>query len=136
MTKDRKLAWPMGLKDCGLADCTDEVESLLAASSHLWVGANLTGFRTLFSGGDGYGMDDLLTAIEHDDLNQSILQALDAADSAAAAMEFPLNQATVEQPEALTTLHNAIAEVTTLLKGDVATLLLLQIPSEAAGDND
>ena len=55
--KDRKLGWPLNERDCGQEDCTDEVESIAAGSSHEWVASNLDGFRALYTGGEeGVGM--------------------------------------------------------------------------------
>src|SRR5690606_10660417 len=53
--KDRKLAWPLGERDCQGEDCADEVESPLAGGQGDWLAANVRGFRALFTGGDGAG---------------------------------------------------------------------------------
>jgi hypothetical protein len=89
------------------------------------VAENLRGFRLMVTGGDGPGMDDLLVALEQEDLSTALLGATDAA-IASADEGRPLD---VE-------LHDAVREVTQLLEGDVATVLSLRIPSEAAGDAD
>ena len=135
-TKDRKLAWPLGKKDCGLEDCTTEGESLIAGMSHLWIRSNLTGFRTLFTGGEVLGMEDLLISVDQEELANDMVVALDAADAAAAALDMPLEQAIEDDVAGINNLFDATREVTTLLKRDIATVLSLQIPQEAAGDND
>jgi predicted lipoprotein len=131
-TKDKKLGWPLGETDCGLDDCTDQLESPFAGASHRWIGANLQGFRALFTGGDGLGMDDLLVSLDHENLVDDLHTALDAAEAAAAAMPGPIEDHDAEAAQLFATTK----EVTDLLKGDVATVLSLQIPVEAAGDND
>jgi predicted lipoprotein len=131
-TKDKKLGWPLGETDCGLDDCTDQLESPFAGASHRWVASNLKGFRALFTGGDGLGMDDLLTSLDHESLVDAMEHALDAADAAAAAMPGAIEDNDAEAAR----LFAATKAVTDLLKGDVATVLSLQIPVEAAGDND
>jgi predicted lipoprotein len=135
-TKDRKLGWPMGKRDCGMDDCVSQVESPVAGASHLWIQANLRGFRAVFTGGDQLGMDDLLDSMGHESLTDSMLAALDEADAAAAELNMPIEQAVADDPLALDRVFDAIKSLTALLKGDIATVLSLQIPQEAAGDND
>lgn len=135
-TKDRKLGWPLGLTSCGEEDCTDEIETPLAGGSHDWLSANLEGFRTLFTGGDGGGMDDLLISVGSEQMVLDMIAALDAADSATLNLSMPLDQGLSEELEAVESAHTKVREVTTILKNDMATVLTLQIPSEAAGDND
>ena len=132
-TKDRKLGWPLGVTDCGEDSCVEEIETPLAGGSQVWLASNLSGFRALLTGGDGRGMTDLLAATGHDDLATDILESLDEADEAVAALDAPLD--TVD-PAKLAAAHAAVKTVADLLRSDVATVLTLQIPSEAAGDND
>ena len=134
--KDRKLGWPLGLRSCGQEDCSEEVESLMAGHSHEWFVANLDGFRALYTGGEGLGMYDLLVSIEEEDLADAVLEKLDAADEAAAALSAGLNQTLDSNPDDLDALHTAVKGVTDLVKVDIATVLSLEVPSEAAGDND
>jgi len=135
-TKDRKLGWPLGLTPCGEEDCTDEIETPLAGGSQDWITANLEGFRTLFTGGDGGGMDDLLISVGSQAMVTNVIAALDAADAATLNLSMPLDQGLSEELEAVESAHTEVREVTTILKNDMATVLTLQIPSEAAGDND
>lgn len=134
-TQDTKLADPLGLGDC-TTDCLGLVETPVAGGSHRWVAANLRGFRALFTGGDGQGMDDLLGELGHADVADAVLAALDDADAAAAALTVPIDVAATTDPAPAVALLEAVRGVTDLLEGDVATILALQIPSEAAGDND
>lgn len=135
MTKDRKLGRPLGLVDCTGGDCLDEVESPLAGESHTWIAVNLVAFRALFDGGTGAGLDDLLVERGHAATADAMREALDAADAAAAEMEVPIDVAAGTDIRVFA-LYDALGVVTDLLKGDVATLLALTIPDEAAGDND
>ena len=135
-TKDAKLGAPLGLVDCGYGSCAELTETPMAGLSNRWVAENLVGFRALFTGGSGQGLDDLLVALGHQELSDAMLDALDRADEAAAALDIPITDAAVAQsPEALE-LHAALAEVSGLMKTDIATLLFLRVPDEAAGDND
>ena len=78
-------------------------------------------------------MDDLLAAVGREDLAREVIVALDDADTAVADLDAPLD--TVDAAK-LTAAHTAVKTVADLLKSDVATVLTLQVPSEAAGDND
>lgn len=135
-TKDRKLGGPLGRWDCGLASCLGEVETRLAGGSNLWIVANLRGFDALFTGGDGPGVDDVLRAAGHGALVDTTLDRLDAALDAAVALERPIDEAVTSEDPRAVALYDALKSMTDLLKGDIATVLGMQIPSEAAGDND
>lgn len=136
MTKDRKLGYAVGLGDCAGSTCIDQIESPLAGGSHAWVVVNLASFRALYLGGEGVGMDALLRSLGEDALADAVLAALDAADAAALAVALPLDQAVAADPAPVEALYYAVKGVTDLLRGDVATVLALQIPAEAAGDSD
>ena len=135
-TKDDKLGAPLGLVACAAESCLDQVETRLAGGSQVWIAENLRGFRALFTGGNGAGVEDLLRSLGEGDLADRMLAALDTADGAAAALAVPVDEAAVTDPTAATELYAAIKAVTDLLKGDLATVLALRIPAEAAGDND
>ena len=132
-SKDRKLGWPLGLTDCGADSCTGEIETPLAGGSQQWLASNLKGFRALFIGGEGLGMSDLLASVGHQDLVDQVIVALDEADAAVAELDAPLDTVDAEK---LTSAHAAVKTVTDLMKSDIATVLTLQVPLEAAGDND
>lgn len=135
-TKDRKVGYAVGAGDCATTSCIADIESPVAGASHAWVGVNLRAFRALYTGGDGAGMDDLLVSLGEDELAAALVAALDTADAAAAAVTVPYDVAMVEDPAAMEALYAAVKGVTDLLKGDIATVLAMQIPSEAAGDSD
>jgi predicted lipoprotein len=136
-TKDKKLATPLGLRDCGETICPDDVEHLPSGFGGPAIAANLAGFRALYTGQDGAGVDDLLVELGHGDVNDAVIAGLNDADAAVAALgDTPLTELLVNEPEKVLAAHDAVKVVTDLLKGDVATLLALQIPAEAAGDND
>lgn len=136
--KDKKLGWPLGLTSCGQADCSEKAESPLAGSSHLWLAANLAGFRSLFTGNDSdevMGMHDLLVSLSDDgsQLADEVMTKLESADDAVDGLEYPLNDA----PDTLTEVHAAIKGVTDLLKHDFPEVIEgLKVPQEASGDND
>lgn len=135
-TKDRKLAQPLGMRDCAEDKCPDDVELTLSGAGLDAIVANLEGFRLMFTGGDDIGLDDVLVELGHGDLAADIVAGTDAALVAADAVQGPLSEAVVDRPEQVQALHDAIKAVADLLKGDLATVLALEIPQEAAGDND
>jgi predicted lipoprotein len=135
-TKDDKLGAPLGIVACPSESCLDLVETPLAGGSQDWIVANLTSFRTLFTGGEGAGMDDLLAAVGGGDVADRVVAALDEADVAAAALDVPVDDAATTDPTAAVAVYDALKEVTTLLQTDVAVILTLEVPAEAAGDND
>jgi predicted lipoprotein len=135
-TKERKVARPLGLRDCAGLPCTSEVETTLAGGSQDWIRANLVGFRALLTGGEGSGLDDLLVARGHADVRDTVLAKLDAADAAAAAITDPIDVAVTSRPDLVQALYDAVDDLDATMKGDVTTDLALTVPSEAAGDND
>jgi predicted lipoprotein len=135
-TKDRKLGLPLGLRDACSDLCPNDVEALLSGRGGRAIAANLRGFRTLFTGGDGPGLDDLLIALGHDDIVTSLLAQLDVAQTSAEAATAPLDQLVNDDPETLRSLHTELTDLTTILKGDLVTVLSVTIPAEFAGDTD
>ena len=130
--KDRKLGFPLDLKPCD-DHCT---ESTASGLSHEWLAANLEGFRALYTGGEGIGMYDLLVSVDEEMLADSVIRKLDAADDAVATLTAGLDETAASDLETLEDVHAAIKEVTDLVKVDIATVLSLEVPAEAAGDND
>lgn len=135
VTKDRKLAEPLGLQDCSV-DCEQLVEGLSSGLSTAWLAANLRGFRALFTGGGVGGFDVLLDEVGHADLAARMLDNTDAALALIEAESRPLDALVLEDRPAAEAMYEALKAVTDDLKGDLATVLSLQLPNEAAGDND
>lgn len=135
-TKDTKLAKPMGLRDCGTELCLEDVEHPLSGESLTAIRANLDGFEVLFTGGDGVGLDEVLESRGHGDIVQAVQTGLDNARAAADALDAPIDEGLEQSPEQVAALHAAVKEVADAMKGDIATVLSLRIPTEAAGDSD
>lgn len=136
VVKDRKLARPLGLRDCLDLTCPEDLESQHARASLQHIAANLQGFRRAWTAESGVGFDDILAAIDEAELSSQLLAALNAADATAASISPPLVDVLAADPDAVLALHDAIKVIADLLKGDLATVLTLTVPSEAAGDND
>lgn len=133
-TKDVKLGQVLGQVDCEAASCPENVEAQRADASVAAVRANLDGFAALYRGGDGQGLDDLLVARGHADVAAAIDAAHADAVAKVDALVLPLEDAATD-PDTLAAF-TAVKALTDLVKGDLATVLVLQIPAEAAGDAD
>ncbi len=136
VTKDRKLAQPLGLVECADTRCPEDVEHLLSGQGAAAIAANLDGFERLFTGGEGAGFDDLLTELGEQSLADDVLAAVATARASAGAVTDPLDTLVLDDPETLEGLHTDLKAVTDLLKGDLLTVLSLAVPDEASGDND
>jgi len=136
LTKDQKLAIPMGLQECSEENCPEDVELPTSGASIQAITGNLIGFKAIFIGGDGAGMDDLLVEVGHGDLSDQMIADLDTAIALGEAFDVSLATAVVESPDEVEAFYTAVQSVTSVLKGDLATILVLTIPTEAAGDND
>ena len=81
-------------------------------------------------------MYDLLVSIDEEALADSVLTKLDDADAAVATLSAGLNDTVRSDPEKVQEVYDAVKGVTDLVKIDIPAVLSLQVPSEAAGDND
>ena len=138
--KDLKLAKPLGYLDCSTGTCPSAVESPFARRSTDHLRANLAGFRRLFQGcGDGYtglGFDDWLRTVGATDLNTRMMDALVAAQAAVDELSPPLEDALASDPQKVALVHARVKALTDLLKTEFVTVLHLQLPKSAEGDND
>jgi predicted lipoprotein len=141
--KDWKLGWPLGLvPECvnTPGTCPDAVESRYANVSTDDLRQNLIGFRRAFEGcGDKYwglGFDDWLNAVGAEDLSERMLTAIVAAQSAVDELSPPLEEAINSDPTKVRTVHTAVKAITDLLKTELITVLNLELPKSAEGDND
>jgi predicted lipoprotein len=141
--KDLKLAIPLGLSlDCPSTTCPDRVEAPYALASSENIRHNLSAFRVIFQGcgegNEGLGLDDALRAKgpAGESLVTRMLQALASAEREAQALDLPIEVALAEQPARVTALYNAVKRLSDLLKTELITLLDIQPPMSAEGDND
>lgn len=146
---DLKLGTPAGMYECYVDSCPERVESPwrdVAATPGTEGGSlrairvNLEAFRDAYLGHDGAedgpGFDDLLRFLGASDLDTRMQAAITAALTAVAAIEGPLSVAVVERPEQVVAAVEAVDALTTLLKTEFITVLDLELPMRAEGDND
>jgi predicted lipoprotein len=130
-----KLDAPMGLGTCA-TDCAGLAESTLAGGSTAWLTLNLAAVRAMLEGGDGVGLLDLATTAGHDDVVAAVEAALADAEAAAAAVTADVPVAITDDAADLEALRAALEHLKEAIEDDLRAALTLQIPSEAAGDND
>jgi predicted lipoprotein len=136
VTKDLKLGLHLGAVECDESICPDDVEHLPSGVGVDAIAANLSGFQALFTGGAGEGFDDLLAELGEPELSESLLAEVAQAIETAESIDVPLAQAIAQNDPQAQALYEALKGVTDLLKGDIATVLMLQVPAESAGDLD
>jgi predicted lipoprotein len=130
-----KLDEPMGLGTC-TTDCATKAESVLAGGSIDHLRHNLAAIRALLEGGDGTGLLDLARAAGHDDVVDLVEAALADADAAAANVDADVPEALLSDAADLEAFRAALEHLKERIEDDLRVALTLQIPSEAAGDND
>lgn len=135
-TKDRKLAQALGLRDCETDTCPDDLEGLLSGKSLNMLRANLEGFEVLFTGGEGIGFEDLLAELGHGGLADSMIAHLESTTAQIEAFEGSLYDSIETNDGQATELFDTLGLLTSEVKWDLATVIHMIVPSEAAGDND
>lgn len=136
--KDLKLARPLGLAECGAADCAKTVESFWARRSKENLKENLAGFRNLFQGcgQSDEGFDAWLRASNAGDVADRMLAAITTSEGALDAIGPSLEDALKTEPEKVRALYTAVKSLTDLLKTEFVTVLNLELPTTSEGDND
>lgn len=134
--KNLKVEKPMGSRDCAQTLCASDAEHVASRRSAEAIEANMEGFLNFFTGGEGVGLDDVLSERGHGDISAEIVVLATRAKALAGAMDSPVHEAVVASDPTLDELQGILVELTDVLKRDVGTILALAIPAEAAGDND
>lgn len=140
-TKDMKLAVPMGFKDCPDV-CPDRAEAPWSKASARHVRTNLLAFRRLFVGesadgaSEALGFEALVRGVGADAVADELLTLLDAAVAAVDAIPGSLEEALTTDLAAVEAAYDATQEFTTLVKTQFLSVLDLELPKRAEGDND
>lgn len=134
--KDMKLAPPLGVVGCASETCPELIESKYGERSLRNIRQNLVTFQWLFTGGEGSGFDDLLEAVgaeeTRDELQNDIQMSIDLVD----AVEGEFAPTLENEPAKLQAIYDQTRNISTVLKTDFVTLLDLDLPKRAEGDND
>jgi predicted lipoprotein len=144
-TKDMKLAEPSGIAEnsCGAVEeaCPAELESRESGHSKENVLRNLEAFRMLFSGDrppaeGGLGFDDFLVGLGASDLAEAMASDIDAAIAEVGGVSGTFEEALAADRPSVVAVHERVKTVTDHMKSQFLTVLGLDIPDGAAGDND
>jgi predicted lipoprotein len=138
--KDMKVAIPLALRDCTGTACPDKTENPTSRRSKEHLIANTRAFMHLFLGGTdaatGTGFDDLLISLGAGSLADTILLRTGTALTALEAIEGTLEDAVVNDKAKVQAAYDALRVVTDLLKTEFLSVLDLELPERAEGDND
>lgn len=132
-TKDRKLGAPLGLIEASPTPDDDLFEHRYSTFGANAIVANIDGFFEMWLAGGSAGFAGRLTAAGQRDLHDQLMQALEDARNLAVSLE---DSSLADHRGEAEALYGALKVVADLLKGDVADVLMLDVPAEAAGDND
>ncbi len=147
-TKDMKLGEPSGISMCDGETCPDSRESRFANRSASHVVENIRAFQQLFLGGapnseaqntdsqdaQNLGFDDLLRDMGASDLSDQMESDIEASITAAEQIGPSLVEAL--SGDSVVAAHTALRRVTDELKSTFLSVLDLEAPQRAAGDND
>jgi len=133
--KDEKLAFPLGLRECGAAACPEMAESQVANLSADLLRANLKGLAAVLAPADGVGFAELLDDAGENELADTLRTKVLDAETALAPLSSVRDDVADDDGSVLAA-YDAVVSLANLLEGDVATVLTLTVPSEAAGDAD
>ncbi len=135
LMKDEKLAYPLGLRECGTTTCPELAESQSADLSGELLRANMATLVALLAPEDGAGFADLLADAGEEDLAEQLRTLV--ADAEASLVPLGTVRADVDSdPETVQAAYDAVVALADFLEADVATVLALTVPAEAAGDAD
>lgn len=140
-SKDMKLGPPLGLIGC-TTDCAiapDKLESRHANASKAHLLANLEAFTLLYQGGpsaQARGFDDLLRALGQGRLAVAFEADLAAAKAALEAIDGELQEALRDDPDSVVAAFNALRALVTRFRTEFISVLDLELPQRAEGDND
>ena len=141
-TKDMKLATPLGIKGCDQDSCPEALEHPHAAFSLQASRQNHLAFERLYLGADpsvdpdAVGFDDLLRQANQGALDEQIRDALQRVLRAHDAVPGSFSEALIVDREALKEVYDASKALGVLLKTQFISVLDLELPQRAEGDND
>jgi len=139
-TNDTTLSEPVGLKECDETVCPELLESIWAGRTERNVIANLEGFDLLMFGSEAdaeaLGFDDLLASVGQPGVAETFRQELDEAMVALDGLNDDMEALLVSNRDQVVGAHDAVKFVVDTLKTEFISVLDLDIPQRAEGDND
>lgn len=134
--KDMKLAPVIGVADCATTTCPELAESQFAQRSLRNIRVNLETFRAVFVADETTGLDALLIEAGGASTATEMVADIDAALAILATIASDFPGALTQDTAKLETLFEHVRNLSTLMKTEFITLLDLDLPSKAEGDND
>jgi hypothetical protein len=110
-------------------------ESQVANLSAELLQANLQGLAAVLAPVDGAGFDALLEDAGEPELADTLRTRVAEAEAALASLDSVRDQV-VDDDGTVLAAYDAVVALADLLETDVATVLTLSVPAEAAGDAD
>lgn len=139
-TKDMKLAIPAGVAGCETTTCVEARENAAANVSKRSIVANVDGFRRVFTGGltneDNPGFDDLLSSMGQEALATRLVAELNAAKAAVDGLQGTLAEAIAATPAEVVAAYEVLRIPIQTFRTEVLSVLDLELPQRAEGDND
>lgn len=141
-TKDMKLGGPAGVtQNCQNQACEIYIEAPFTGLSKAHIVSNLEAFNAAYLGHldgaeDGPGFDDLLLEVGAEDVDTQMRKRLDDALAAAKALPEDMKGATAAGDPKLGEAYDAIKSLTDLVRTQFISVLDLELPQRAEGDND
>jgi predicted lipoprotein len=121
-----RVGFPLGKLSADVAR-PEQIEAPFSHMSLLRIIATVETLHTIYSGGQGSGLDDYLDFLdatyEEQPLSQVIHDQFDAALAALNAIDEPLETAVVTQPEKVNAAYDELHELLILLKVDMVNQL-------------
>jgi predicted lipoprotein len=137
-TKDAKLARPLGLSDCDDPTCPDNLECGWSQTSAANVVGNIDAFTQVFTGATGLGFDDLLVEVGMESLATRMIDLLEEARQTCSDTGTYETELSKDPPNTAPaqSCYDALKQVTDLFKTQFLSVLDLEAPNRAEGDND
>jgi uncharacterized protein len=135
--KDMKLGRPAGVLDCDTPTCPDALEHAYAKRSRDSVLQNLLAFQEVFAPAPpAIGFADLLRDVNAAPLADAMTKDLTDAIAMAQALPADLGVMLTQDLQRVLDLHAAVKRLGDNLKTEFISVLDLELPARAEGDND
>lgn len=130
--RDNKIGIPLGIRSSGIAR-TDYVEAPYGNYSMELAKENLATMKAIYTGNDGYGIDDYLNDSDAEDLNQSITNQISIIELKLGALSDPLQSQIETNSAQVQEAYSEMQNLIVLLKVDLPSRLGVLITYQ---DND
>lgn len=140
--KDMKLGWSAGItKPCEGDACLKELELAFARTNKAHIVENLKAFQMVYLGNvpgeeDKPGFDDLLQGVGSSELDAQMQKRITDAIVAVEAINGSLYDAIKNNDPTVEAAYNAMKALTDLMRTQFISVLDLELPKRAEGDND